>query len=393
MRKISAYILSLALVFIVTGLGFTNCTAQAASTTIVRPNDTIIELQDPVVKDDLTIVKPGLIDPSKIPVITLKDVYLNYPRGGQSFQLNQTIVIKFTVQNTGSYTVYESSNAGNSWTAVNNGTVAADSTAYVPYTTHKSGNLRFKVVSAADASKTDAGTDCSISAASFDGSLKATAGYNTVKLSWRALACVQAEISTYDVYRNTSPTFSSANLLTKVILPNTFPDGGEVSYNDNDVVNGTKYYYMIAPIIGGHANDDLFNTVNATPHGTIELVIGSPYMNVNGQKQEIDPGKGTTPVIVDSRTYLPIRAIVIAMGGTVDWDAATKKIIIHYKNKEIILKIKSKEAVVNGQTVTMDVAPFISNTGSTMVPVRAVSEFLGCTVNWDQAKQMVTIIY
>jgi len=332
MKKTISYVLCFALLLTIMGLGFETQTLQAAS--IVRPSDTTIQLPATIDKDIL-IVKPELIDPSNLPDLTLKDVFLNYPRGGQSFELNQTLVIKFTVKNAGSYTVYKSYDSGSSWTAINNGTVTADTVGYVPYKTDKTGNLKFKVVYAANTSKFDTGTDCSVTTGNFDGDLKAVAGFNTVNLSWKALACGQGEISTYDIYRNTSPTFDSSNLLIKKILPNTFPAGGAVSFTDNNVVNGTKYYYKIAPIIGGHANNNLFNSVSATPQGTIELVIGSPYMSVNGQQQEIDPGKGTAPVIVGGRTYLPIKAIFIAIGGTVDWDASNKKIILHYKKNEL----------------------------------------------------------
>ena len=38
-------------------------------------------------------------------------------------------------------------------------------------------------------------------------------------------------------------------------------------------------------------------------------------MTVNGVSRAIDP-QGTVPVIVESRTFLPIRAIVEALGGT-----------------------------------------------------------------------------
>lgn len=47
-------------------------------------------------------------------------------------------------------------------------------------------------------------------------------------------------------------------------------------------------------------------------------------MTVNGVTREIDPGRGTSPVIVNGRTLLPIRAIIEALGGSVAWDQAAK---------------------------------------------------------------------
>lgn len=42
-----------------------------------------------------------------------------------------------------------------------------------------------------------------------------------------------------------------------------------------------------------------------------------PRMTINGVEKEIDPCRGTVPVIINDRTLLPVRAIVEEMGGTV----------------------------------------------------------------------------
>lgn len=407
MKKIVSYLLCLALLITMVGMNIQIQTAAALSLTLqpvivnqsTLPNtiatipDTTTNLNNSpkIIKPDLS--KQIIIDPSKIPALDLGDVFLNYPRGGQSFKLGETFVIMFTVKSTGSYSVYKSTDGGAAWTAVNNGTVTADKVGYVPYKTDKTGNLRIKVVSASDPSKLNTGNDCTVTAEPWNGKLKAAASYKKVALSWGAISCGQSVISTYDVYRNTSPSFSDANLLIKCIVPNNFPAGGTASYTDTDVVNGIKYYYKIAPIIGGHANDTIYDVVSATPQGIIELIVGSPYMTVDGQQQEIDPGKGTTPVIMNGRTFLPIKSIIVAMGGTVAWDAASQKLTIDYNNTSIIMQVGSQQVTVNGVVKQMDVAPFISTTGSTMVPVRFVSEYLQCAISWDQALQKIIINY
>ncbi len=54
-------------------------------------------------------------------------------------------------------------------------------------------------------------------------------------------------------------------------------------------------------------------------------------MTVNGVKKEIDPGRGTVPVIVKGRTLVPIRAIIEEMGGTIEWDGNERKVTISLK--------------------------------------------------------------
>ena len=58
--------------------------------------------------------------------------------------------------------------------------------------------------------------------------------------------------------------------------------------------------------------------------------------------------------------------------------------------KKIVLKIGSKIATVDGKEIVMDVAPLILE-NRTFVPVRFVSEVLGCKVNWNQKDREVTI--
>jgi hypothetical protein len=120
---------------------------------------------------------------------------------------------------------------------------------------------------------------------------------------------------------------------------------------------------------------------------------------VNGTQMEIDPGRGTVPVIMKGwdRTIVPIRAIVEVIGGTVSWDANARMVLIELKGNSIKLWIDNPVAEVNGQKVAIDpdnnlIKPVIVNS-RTYVPLRFVSENLGCTVSWDNSTRTVTIVY
>ena len=54
------------------------------------------------------------------------------------------------------------------------------------------------------------------------------------------------------------------------------------------------------------------------------------------------------------------------------------------------LKIGSKSLVKDGQTVNLDVAPFLKNC-RTFVPIRAIAEAFGLNVAWNEKTQEVTI--
>ena len=140
-------------------------------------------------------------------------------------------------------------------------------------------------------------------------------------------------------------------------------------------------------------------TVVYKPKTVITLQPDNPYMTVNGVQQEIDPGRGTKPVIIPKwgRTVVPIRAIVEALGGTIEWDGTERKVTINFNGTVIELWIDKPQARVNGEMKWIDpnnhdVKPIIINS-RTMLPLRFVAESLGCTVQWDAATRTITITY
>jgi len=82
----------------------------------------------------------------------------------------------------------------------------------------------------------------------------------------------------------------------------------------------------------------------------IKLWIGNSYMDVGGIREPID-AQGTKPIIVESRTLVPIRAIVETFGGNVAWDDATKKVTINFNNNMLELRIGQSTASLNGYAV------------------------------------------
>ncbi len=96
------------------------------------------------------------------------------------------------------------------------------------------------------------------------------------------------------------------------------------------------------------------------------------------------------PQIVNGRTMVPMRAIFEALGSTVEWEDATKTITAKSGAKMITLKIGSDKMNVTGNEITLDAAPFISG-GRTLVPVRAISEALDCAVSWNDKERTVQV--
>jgi len=90
-------------------------------------------------------------------------------------------------------------------------------------------------------------------------------------------------------------------------------------------------------------------------------------------------------------TLVPLRAIFQALGATVNWDGATQTVTAAKGQTSVKLQIGSQTAYVNGRVVTLQVPGRIIQ-GNTMVPLRFVSEALGASVQWNGAAQTITIV-
>ncbi len=163
------------------------------------------------------------------------------------------------------------------------------------------------------------------------------------------------------------------------------------SYSDSMTTPGT-YYYRVGAFnnFGPSAWSNMITIYQPENYTEIVLEIGKPIMTVNGIEKEIDPVRGTVPVITNGRTVLPIRAIVEALGGTIAWDPTSQKVTIQYSDKVIELGIGSTSADVNGSQQEMDVPPQIINS-RTMVPVRFIIEHMVAQVDWDGSNRTVSI--
>ncbi|MDR7871025.1 MAG: copper amine oxidase N-terminal domain-containing protein [Tissierellaceae bacterium] len=182
------------------------------------------------------------------------------------------------------------------------------------------------------------------------------------------------------------------------------------SFADVNVEPNTTYYYTVKPVLAEAKpfegiEEKLGSTIatftvttkaEAYQPGKFKhfmlLKLDDPKMSVDGTIQEIDPGRGTVPTIIANRTMVPIRAIVEAMNGKVEWDGSTQKITLKARGSTVEMWIGKTEIKINGTTSQMDVAPTIKNE-RTYVPVRFAAENLNCKVDWINSTKEAVIVY
>lgn len=96
------------------------------------------------------------------------------------------------------------------------------------------------------------------------------------------------------------------------------------------------------------------------------------------------------PQIINDRTMVPMRAIFEAFNYKVNWTQSTQTITANGSQGTVVMRINSNYIEKNNNSTYIDVAPVIID-GRTLVPVRAISESLGCEVDWDGNKKIVSI--
>ncbi|MGE7823674.1 copper amine oxidase N-terminal domain-containing protein [Paenibacillus sp. NPDC093718] len=90
-------------------------------------------------------------------------------------------------------------------------------------------------------------------------------------------------------------------------------------------------------------------------------------------------------------TMVPLAFVSDKLGAATKWDGNSKQITISLNRDTIILVIGDNHARVNGKRVDFEGAAALKN-GRTMVPVRFISEVLHANVEWQPARNLVSIM-
>lgn len=144
--------------------------------------------------------------------------------------------------------------------------------------------------------------------------------------------------------------------------------------------SGGYYFYLktVNQSGGLAASIPQFVPINNEPQN-IQVFVG-------GQLQAY----AQAPVNWNGSALVPFRAIFESLGATVKWDSSTQTVTATREGKTIVLTIGSNIAYVNGVPVTLSAPAQLIN-GITMVPVRFVSEALGGVVEWNEASKSVVV--
>jgi len=96
------------------------------------------------------------------------------------------------------------------------------------------------------------------------------------------------------------------------------------------------------------------------------------------------------PVLLEGRTWVPCRAMFEAAGFTVGWDSATRTVSCVAGGSSIVMTAGSPVALINGAEVVLD-APLRIMSDRVMAQPRAIVKALGGSIEWDPVKYNVFV--
>lgn len=110
-------------------------------------------------------------------------------------------------------------------------------------------------------------------------------------------------------------------------------------------------------------------------------------IKVNGKYLSPD----VAPFISNSSTYVPIRFISEALNiNDITWNPSSNSVTIKYNNKTLVLFVNKNYAYLNNEYIKLENNALIVNS-RTFIPVRFVSNCFDANVEWDDNNQTVII--
>ena len=186
----------------------------------------------------------------------------------------------------------------------------------------------------------------------------------------------------YDPINNTWTT--AANMITDRCshAATLLPNGKVLVVGGNGACLSSAEIY--SPAIDNTSTTSPFSAqLQKKLQSAIVLYIGQSKAFVNNNQTDVDSTNTCVyPFIQDGSTLIPVRFVSESLGAKVDWDGDTSTVTISLGGKTVSMKINSNKISVDGVESDLEVSAQIIN-DRTFIPLRALVEALGKQVFWD----------
>lgn len=95
-------------------------------------------------------------------------------------------------------------------------------------------------------------------------------------------------------------------------------------------------------------------------------------------------------VLINNAPLLPMRAILESIGGSVQWDQQKNMAYASINNKSILFHINSYKFRVNNEEIALE-SPIIILNDRTLIPIEALQEIINCSVRWIDEENSIYI--
>lgn len=228
----------------------------------------------------------------------------------------------------------------------------------------------------------------------------------SIKVTWGSSDFLMISVGAYVKPDKTPPDFK-INEITEVtnqiqyVITGTVEQGATVVVNNIPAtVEGDKFKVTInllpAPSITQveiKATDKFGNSIKKNV-GKIVNILNSKIILVIGSEKmmvnEKEVAIKPAPQIIGGKTLVPLRAVADAFGATVNWDANSKTASIVLRDKTILITLDKDTAMINGAPAPIGSKAILLG-GRVMVPFRFIAEALGAKVDYNSETKTITL--
>ncbi|MBP7733099.1 MAG: hypothetical protein KA140_04970 [Caldisericia bacterium] len=171
----------------------------------------------------------------------------------------------------------------------------------------------------------------------------------------------------------------------------------DVDYSTGNVKFEAKFKVGAAPSKSSHKLEiiDRFGNKTKFDINAINAHIRTVVLQLGNSVATIDEKEFNLPVpptVIKASPMIPVKFIAVdVLGGSIEYNKATKTILAKALDTQILMQINNKKAAINGKEVNVvGTPPFIVN-GSTMVPFRFIGESFGFLVSWKSETKTITM--
>lgn len=161
----------------------------------------------------------------------------------------------------------------------------------------------------------------------------------------------------------------------------TFDQDGAYPFHSHNIIDNTNN-----GVYPGGLHTMIY--VHKKPDQVMILKADQPDIQINETTMKLT----APPFIRSGTTYVPLRFMGEQFNANIRWIDAERSVIYTKPGIEIQLWVGKNKVLINGSQFNLSTPPLLVN-GSTMVPLRFISEQLGAKVDYNDQTKEITISY